>query len=264
MKCSKCGTENDEHAKFCRNCGQLLNVESSESTSRVQEETAAATSAKGGLTISTGGFSEFWTYVKEALRTPGSYDNQLKNGIISLILFSVLLPISIVHALNQLVHNLSSSIGGSLGLGSIASTAFDNSKILGVETTVKWIIALAASLAFYALIMYLCLKVAKADVSYSTIIEEFGSMSVPLFVGSVLLFLLSYLNLNLFFGALVIVSIGVQVMFFFTMYKLSKEAVLDPFYLALICHSVYNIVIYFALKSYIWSLISNISNIPGF
>lgn len=260
MKCPHCAAENEETAKFCGHCGQSLHTHTAQPQPEAHVETAAtSTQSKGELTINADMFSVFWEYVKQSIKTPSLHESQLQNGIISLLLFSIFLPMSIVHALNQLFHQFTTFLGNSSGDMSPIFTALTGKKdIIGFGVTFKAIVTLIICIAVYALIMYLCLKFAKAQVSYSEIIARFGTMGVPLMVLSLVLLLLSYVNLSLFLAVLLLVSIGIQVMFFFTMYKFSENAHLDAFYLALICHGIYSLIIYFAMKSYIWDAIQSI------
>ncbi|BBN97964.1 zinc ribbon domain-containing protein [Sporolactobacillus terrae] len=252
MKCVHCGKENGNNAAFCGHCGHPLNPASTEQAA--QEESAATAAKKGEITINADVFANFWSYVKGALRTPNAFEDHLKNGIFSLALLCIFLPISIVNAINQLYH----TVGGWIGSELFGSVSPIKAQLLGFDAMVKGMLTLAICIAFYALLIFLCLKVAHAEVSYQSIIARFGSLSVPLMVLSLALFFISYLNLQIYLALLVLASIGIQVMFFLTMFSFSKKTHLDTFYLTLICHVVYTIIIYFALKSYIVNLFMNL------
>ncbi|GEB76317.1 zinc ribbon domain-containing protein [Sporolactobacillus inulinus] len=256
MKCTYCGTDNNENAAFCGHCGQPLKSASLSSEQSAQKETAAAAANKGELTINADVFANFWSYVKGALKTPNAFDDHLKNGIFSLALLCIFLPISIVNAMNQLYR----TVGGWVGSEVFGSTLSVHAQLLGFDAMFKGMLTLALCIAFYALLIFICLKVARREVSYSSIIERFGSLSVPLMVLSLALFFISYLNLQIYLFLLILATIGIQVMFFLTMFSFSKKAHFDTFYLTLICHAVYTIVLYFALKSYFINLIMNL---PG-
>ncbi|MTT32835.1 zinc-ribbon domain-containing protein [Terrilactibacillus sp. BCM23-1] len=244
MFCQKCGSENEEGAKFCATCGnQFSNLES-----RTEQRTeTASTLERKEIKINSEVFSNYWLYIKSTLKAPSQISNDFNNGLITLILFALFLPISLVVFVNHTVKRLS------FGFSPV-------SNVLGFGDVLKGAIITAVIIALYALIIFLTLKIGKLSISYKNIIATLGHMNVPIMLLSAVLIIAPFVGILAYFFILILLSIGMQLANILTIYRLSKGAKVDSLYLAIICQVVFNIVVFVILKEFALETIEEYSS----
>ncbi len=67
MFCSKCGSKNDDGARFCSHCGGALGVVQSQAEAKAQTETVAPSISKPIISMIFGGLSITWSLLTVAI-----------------------------------------------------------------------------------------------------------------------------------------------------------------------------------------------------
>lgn len=252
MKCMNCGAENEDDGRFCAACGRpLIKPGQPEKESRQQgarQEVSAASAEEQSTSFDPSLLTNYWDYLKSAIRTPSlSQPDQLKKGILTLVLFSLLLSISMMNMVNHNIHVF--------GMGYL-----DSHIHIGFDFVIKGFFVSALIIAFYALLIYFALKIANSPITYPTIIERFGKLGVPLLALSALLIIFSFLSIEIYILLFSATLIGLQIMVFVTLFSFNKSNKIDSFYLTVGLQLVFNIVLYFALKQYLYTFIGHLIN----
>lgn len=240
--CKFCGTENDESAKFCTHCGRPLDNQES-----AAHEQTAATASKGDITINTELFSNYWSYVKNGLKSPGRLSENFRDGLITLVLLSVFVPLSLIIIGNRLFQTLNFSF-------------LSSAPTLGFNFFIRGLLITAAYLALYALLIFIFLKIAKFPVTYRSIIARLGHLCVPLLLVSAAMIILPFIFESSYIYLFSLLLIGLQIAFFMTLYSFCKPSGFDTFYLITACQVVYNIILFVILKQYLIVTIQQIMN----
>lgn len=238
--CKSCGTENEESAKFCTNCGRLL--DNQEITAHEQ---TSATASKGDIAINTELFSNYWLYVKSGLKAPSQHSDDFGNGLITLVLLSAFAPLSLVIIGNRLFQALS------FGFMSSAPS-------IGFSVFIKGLLITAAYLALYALLIFLFLKIAKFPATFKSIIARLGHLCIPLMLVSAVMIILPFILESSYLYLFALLLIGLQIAFFITLYSFCKPSGFDAFYLITACQVVFNIILFVVLKQYLITTVQHI------
>ncbi|WP_096201568.1 zinc ribbon domain-containing protein [Bacillus sp. FJAT-45350] len=162
MHCPHCGGAVEEGAKFCIHCGnQIAQVGTSNTVNTSVKENEYV---KQGKEMS----KQYFSFALRALKNPMSFGRttngaQLSNGIISLVLFSLLLPL------------FTYSVANNVGRGYVDVPIFD----VVVKPMFMFILFLAALSG----IMFVVTKFMKLEVTFRDVVARFGTfVTVPVFL----------------------------------------------------------------------------------
>ncbi|GIQ67469.1 zinc ribbon domain-containing protein [Xylanibacillus composti] len=252
MPCVKCGVNLDPHALFCPQCG-TRQEESSESAAA--QEAAAAEQAAGSNSQSrpandtvakvqenvSKASKEYWAFYKAKLKRPAagseqSSADQWVNGIITVVLTAIMLPLS-MYLLYQ-IHNEYISGFFMTGYG-LFSTPF-------TTLLVRPFFVILVLLAVIYGAIYVSTRLMKSEYSYKDVLGRFGAyLVIPM---SLLAVMLLFSLIGVYQAAalfLLLGFLGAGTAISYTIYSLrNKDSAqgLDPFYAVLFTYLIVGIL----------------------
>jgi hypothetical protein len=177
LNCIECGRNNQSGAKFCEGCGTKLSVnqEGVSSVSTAYEETAATSTYQNppstgnsqqyiekGKVISKMYFSYFMSVLKKPVQTSEKIDrSELINGIITIALFALMIPLMTYFGLKGAVEN-----------------SFYTPEISFTAVVIKPFFSLFIFLALVGVIIFGAVKLGKSSASLLDVISRLGAFLV--------------------------------------------------------------------------------------
>lgn len=198
MNCPNCQEQLETDSKFCTSCGEKVNQTNTDNSIRNEPVQTVETEQKNDLTndylqqgkeIS----KQYWNFIPSALAHPFATSKKVEdgdkiNGIITLILFSLFIPLYTYTTLN------------SLGSGLFAPSF--------IATVIKPFLIFLIFFALLIAVKFGVTKLMKADVSYTTIMTRFGVMMVLPTIISLVAIIFALLNIYDFSTVLLSFSIS--------------------------------------------------------
>lgn len=231
LNCNECGRNNQVGAKFCEGCGTKLQViqEGMPSATTAYEETAATVAPQNppaagnsqqyiekGKVISKLYFSYFMSVLKKPAQTSENIDrSELVNGIITIALFALMIPLMTYFGLKSAVEN-----------------SFYTPEISFSAVVIKPFFSLFIFLALVGVIIFGAVKLGKSSASLLDVISRLGAfLVVPTALLAVAL-IISLLGSYWFALFLVLGLIGFSFIIPLIVYSLKREQTsgLDAFY----------------------------------
>lgn len=241
MNCTNCGTVNAKDAKFCEDCGtKLINTASSQIGISTSQEEVAITrvvplsqttfQAKGssqqyiekGKTISKSYFKYFLTALKKpVLFAEKTGSNELINGIITMVLFVLFLPL-------MTYFGLKGALGDSLFAPDISFAS----------VVIKPFFLLFVIMALVGVIIFATVKLGKSSASLLDVLARLGAFLVVPTALFAVAFILSLLGTVIFIPFLVLGLIGFSfiIPLIVYSYKSGEQRGLDAFYCTLLTY----------------------------
>lgn len=157
MYCSQCNSPLETDAKFCTNCGAKVTDVQTKSTASKTEATNDY--VVQGKTIA----KQYWNFLPNALAHPFTTSKQVTerdkiNAIITIVLFSLLLPLYIYSSARVVMHGF-------------MSPSF-------ADIVIKPFFILIIFFALLIAVKFGVAKLMKADVSFMYVVTSFGSLMV--------------------------------------------------------------------------------------
>ncbi|MBP3041444.1 zinc ribbon domain-containing protein [Bacillaceae bacterium Marseille-Q3522] len=253
MICPKCHHE-QEGGKFCENCGAPLNESAAvtESAAAVEQNATVNTPADSSQSsvnlekaknVSKLYFSYFVNILKHpytSTKTLG--EDQYLNGIITVILFSILFPFMVYFGFGDISEYIDSPF---------------------VNIVLKPAIGIFIFIALIAIFTFAAIKLAKVPAGYKDVVAKFGGLLVPFVAIVVIGVLFAILQFDLFFLFLAFAMIGsifVVPVFTIQYFKGEKTAGLDTIYLTLLVYLATIIVLSIIGRFFIDSVFNMIAN----
>ncbi|TFD97077.1 Yip1 family protein [Jeotgalibacillus sp. R-1-5s-1] len=239
MICSTCG-HTQENGNFCGKCGADLRVQSTEATSTVHKETAAtyeqpATAASVAqpneyLEKAKKTSKGYFAYTKNFIKNPSvifkSGAAEFTNGLISLILFTVLFAFTIYFFVQSIARSMFGGMGD-LFMNEYAGPSFFTIFSQSFLYTAIYIALIAASL-------FVVTKLFGTDYSFKQIIAAYGVHMIPsliLIVLSMLLIIMDAYTYGVFFIVLSVLFAIIFVPVYIVSSMLTRKTKsIDPFY----------------------------------
>jgi hypothetical protein len=231
LNCNECGHNNQVGAKFCEGCGSKLpvNQEVVSSVTAAYEETAATTAYQNtpaagnsqqyiekGKVISKLYFSYFMSVLKKPVQTSEKIDrSELINGIITIALFALMIPLMTYFGLKGAVEN-----------------SFYTPEISFSAVVIKPFFSLFIFLALVGVIIFGAVKLGKSSASLLDVLARLGAfLVVPTALLAVAL-IISLLGSYWFALFLVLGLMGFSFIIPLIVYSLKREQStgLDAFY----------------------------------
>ncbi|QHS23038.1 zinc-ribbon domain-containing protein [Virgibacillus sp. MSP4-1] len=225
MHCPQCGAPNDQDAKFCVSCGTRLEQQAAavthtdNSTQRTNQfedvQGEGHTNNQTNQYVSQGkeigkGYLHF---LPDALKRPYATSKQVTNtdqtnGIITIVLFALLLPLYAFVAANK------------VGSGLVQVPFFD--------VVLKPFFILLIFFAALIAIQYGISKLMNVDLTYMNVLTRFGTlMVVPTFVLVVAIFFL-ILSINIFSSILFFLSLAfVSISMIATLFSIKSQQTVE-------------------------------------
>jgi len=203
MICPKCSYEN-EGGNFCIKCGaRLTETASEEATTSSGTQYAQGQPANGAPNQYLEGAKNiskmYFSYFLEVLKRP--YASSVKvggehfiNAIITIVLYSIIIPLMIFIGLKSLMSGL-----GIFGLG--YSPSF-------VDVVIKPTFAYIIFLFLVATFTFAAVRMGLVKASYKEVISRFGSFLIPFVAILVIALVMSILRIDLFVFVLLLGFLG--------------------------------------------------------
>lgn len=247
MNCLKCGHHNDTDARFCESCGANIQAENGTQPKPVmyKEEAAAAQAASTNTgqignsqayiektkTVSKLYFSYFLSALKSPVQAAANTGKEnLINGIITIVLFALLIPLMSYFALKSAF----SSYGGGWFTPDISFGA----------VVIKPLFVLLIMLALVVLIIFGAVKLGKSSAGFLDVLARFGTFLVvptSFFVLALLISLIGSVYFA-FFLLLGLTGFSVVIPLIIYSYKKQSNGGLDAFYSILLSYIAIAIV----------------------
>ncbi|WP_027085990.1 zinc ribbon domain-containing protein [Cohnella panacarvi] len=193
MQCNSCGQTNPEGSKFCVKCGASIETAAAAEAGQAFPHLGAGQSGRQDQPSQPNPqleqikqvSSQYWKHFVQTLKQPtriGETTNEsnMVNGIITMVLFSLMLPLIVYFTLKNTV--------GGLGFGFVRITFGDY--VLKPLIFLLIVAMMVNSLIFFAL------KLGNVVVSYREVIGRFGAYLIPSTAIMTFGVLLSLLELN--------------------------------------------------------------------
>ncbi|KIL45574.1 hypothetical protein KP77_28660 [Jeotgalibacillus alimentarius] len=239
MICSTCG-HTQVSGNFCGKCGADLRHQSSEATTDVQKETATAYEHPAAaasvappneyLDKAKKTSKGYFTYIKNFVKYPSgifkSAAAEFTNGLISLILFTVLFSFTIYFFVQSIARSMFGGMGD-LFMSEYAGPSFFTIFSQSFLYTVIYIALIAASI-------FVITKLFRTDHSFKEIVSTYGVHMIPsliLIVLSMVLIIMDAYTYGVFFIALSVLFATIFVPIYMVSSMLTRNAKsIDPFY----------------------------------
>ncbi|MDQ1144136.1 hypothetical protein QE429_000963 [Bacillus sp. SORGH_AS 510] len=204
MQCPACSHQN-EGGKFCEQCGtKLVSNAFQETASAVDVEPTSNPSyqqsqvntqpnqyLEGAKNISKMYFSYFLQVLKKPYASSKSVGSEhFINGIITMVLYSVVIPLMIYFGLKTLlssVNEFGSMFGGEMDI----QPPF-------TDVVIKPTFAYAVFILLVASFTFFAIKLGKVNVTYKEVISRFGSFLIPFVAILFVALIMSILKIKLF------------------------------------------------------------------
>ncbi|UFT99249.1 zinc ribbon domain-containing protein [Radiobacillus kanasensis] len=272
MICPNCNHEN-QGGNFCEKCGANLTAVN-ETAATVQasvDESTAAQSTKNEqesnqyLETTKNVSKQYFGHFVDRLKKPyeNSYmsgSDQFVNGIITMVLYALFIPLIFFFTLKGLISDIDTFSGGLFGGSAEAFTPPFS------DVVVKPFFAYFVFIVLVAITCFGAITLGKVQVNVKEVIGRFGSFLVPFVAILLIALLLSILKVNF---SLVILLIGMSGSMFMVpplviaSFKRNGNQGLDTFYGSLLTYVVIFILLYImgdflfeAVKSVISSFLS--------
>ncbi len=253
MQCPNCNQQTEE-GKFCTNCGASLSNETTtqdaatvdtatqapqteQQTSDIVEQVKAAGSNFGHF---------FMTLVKKPSAAVKANGNDVVSGIISVVIFALLLGIGYYILLKNFMEAMGelSTLGGLLGSGEeTQSVPFTDGFLWPF---LKFIILFAIIIG----LSYACLKVAKSNYSIQDTIAKYGAYLIPFTLLLVIGFILTLVNLSSIGVVAILVSlVGILMIVPTLVINHESSESIDKLYLVIIGSIINIVVFWYVIKS---------------
>ncbi|MCK0470233.1 zinc ribbon domain-containing protein [Halalkalibacter sp. APA_J-10(15)] len=241
--CTNCQAPLEAEAKFCTSCGTK--------TSDTGEIAAASTTTEAAqnayLEQSKEVGKQYFSFAKSALKHPYQFSahlgqNNMINGLISMILYSILLPLFLYNVLRKM----------SMGFMPLS---FSDIVFMPAIVSIIMLLILAA-------IMLGVAKLMKVEVNYKTIIARFGAfMTIPtaiLIVANILI-LVSIITFSVLL--VILASLGYFVAIAVTIFSLHREnnGGLDTFYGIFLTYVALGFLSYLVSESILTDLVERMT-----
>ncbi len=200
MECKQCHAPLEAGAKFCTNCGAHVSDEASKSQTETPTATEVTTNEQAngqpaqskatdyvaqGKAVS----KQYWNFIPNALLNPFAASTRVKdtdkvNGLITLALFSLLIPLFTYSA-----------------IGSYYRPPF-------LDTVLKPFMVLLIFFAILLAVKFGVAKLMKADISFVQVMTRFGTLMVLPTTLALLAVVFAFLNSYTFSTVLMLLSIS--------------------------------------------------------
>ncbi|TFB14217.1 zinc ribbon domain-containing protein [Filobacillus milosensis] len=251
--CKNCNHQQDS-GNFCENCGHPLN----EDLHNAQTEGAATKGAQtqnsqlDNIKYHT---KNYFNYFLSLLKNPNSSlkqpESSFVNGIITLLILSITLAIGFYLLVNGVYNQTIVQFGGF------------------VETQSLPFFSIFFRIIFSALLIILAglaglltvVEIAKVDVSFKTLLSQYGAFSVPFTVVTALTIFTgiatsTQLTMILFFlGIVAFVTLAPVIISFYHLRKFNENG--HVVYLSICSFVITNTIIYIMFKIYLGSVLQN-------
>lgn len=237
MKCSVCGHINDADSKFCIKCGKKIvvtnegqGIDSMELNTGVDDNAGSkaisnpVNSENENMNKFKEFVSDFWKYYVDLILRPTSMVNslnqkQLTNGLIMIVLFSLLLPLQTYFA--------------------FSGSSFSFIKPSFTETVVQPFFYLLLFVVGMAGLIYATMKIAKTDGDFTTVLARFGGLlAIPVSFQIIALILLKISpSIAMMFNLLGFMGLLLAILYTFQSFVKGKEIKGD------LLHYVYGILV---------------------
>ncbi|WP_243298674.1 zinc ribbon domain-containing protein [Bacillus litorisediminis] len=283
MICPNCSHEN-EGGKFCVKCGTQLSSTSDETVigpdnqpvqaphqvSGTKEEyvsqpepasnVQASQYVEGAKKISKSYFNSFVQVLKQPYSASvKAGEEQFINGIITIILYSLLVPLIIYFALKGVIGDLNDFGAEFFGESMDINPPF-------ADVVIKPFIAYVIFIFLIAAFSFVAVKLAKVNSSFKEIVSRFASFLIPFVTILALALILSLLNVSLFIYLLFFGLVGAIFLvpaLVVTSYSKASQEGLDKVYGILITYVLTFIALRIMGEMLFDSLVSAFSSIFG-
>ncbi|MCT2346597.1 zinc ribbon domain-containing protein [Niallia taxi] len=247
MNCVKCGHRNDNDARFCESCGANLQAEIESNPNPIlhkEEATAAHVSSSNPnqpgnsqayiektKAVSKQYFSYFLSALKNPVKRAGNTGKEnLINGIITIVLFALIIPLMSYFALKSAFN----SYGGGWFTPDISFGA----------VVIKPLFVLLILLALVALIIFGAVKLSKSSASFLDVLARFGAFLVVPTAFLLVALIISLIGSYYFVFFLLLGLTGFSFVIPLIIYSYSKQSNggLDAFYGILLSYIAITIV----------------------
>lgn len=256
MQCTQCHAQLEENAKFCTNCGVMVNDENTSET--IAANTTELVESNNNSSSQTNDYVEqgkviskhYWNFIRRALATPYLTSKEVTqqdriNGIITLVLFSILLPLFTYSSIR------------SLSDGYIVPPFFD--------VVIKPVFGLILFSALLTLVKFGVAKLMKAHIDFFGVLTTYGTLmvlpTVVAFASLLLSFFSSYgFSMMLFILAISLTSVASMATIFAIKTKAPEKSGLDVIYGLLITYLAIAIILLVIGDSVLGSLLNELEN----
>jgi hypothetical protein len=240
MNCPHCGNQNELEAKFCVHCGGKIDASSAQAAAAQEVQAAVPPQISQNPAASSGEnpvvkhAKQYVDYIKQHIKLPSKRSesvnqNEKINGIITLSLFAIILPLLLYIPLAK------------SGLTDWIDDAF-------FTLFLKPLFIVVLLLAILVGIIYGIAQLMKVKVHIFDVLARFGSyMVVPtgLTLIALLFSLIGAEKVTIFFLYFGLLSVGTAICFILYSYRSTQTNGLDPFYGVILTYLALGIVIYF-------------------
>lgn len=269
MNCIQCGHQ-QESGKFCGKCGSPLKVSEKSTAGEVNEGMSSGENIGAAAQAATAQSNEqverlkatsqmYWSYMKEFGLQPKKIfmnpESELKNALITLVLFIVLTPIAIALFIKGIYK---STIGGLQDelFGGFGPSAPDISiSPIFFDLIIPVLLLIGLSLGGSFIIM----KISNQPMNFKKLLSIYGTLLIPV-VGLVVLGILFIFINQLGLGAGLIALSVILALYLYPSLIIFNHAggrpKIDSVHQALIYFAGYTIVLYLTVTQYIKSLIA--------
>ena len=266
MKCPNCQHEN-EGGNFCENCGTRL-VEASKTSEQqpnhpVKEGGTATAQAEDYLKKTKDQSKQYVNYFFDVFKKPYASiqepmdKQQFIHAIITIVLFSLFIPLSIYFGLRGVVSRLNSL--DTYGFG--GSTYID---LPFMDIVIKPFFAFGIFIVLVAAFTFLSVKLGRVNATFKEVFTRYGILLIPFVFLLAIGLLLSLLKVSLFILFLKLGLVGgvyIAVPMVLAFYK--KEAPedgMDAVYGTLLTYILISVLVYIMGEMLFDSLLSNIGS----
>lgn len=204
MICPNCSHEN-EGGKFCENCGAPLNAGNGVTVPETGTQTASTQASKyleSTKKISKMYFSYFMQVLKQPYASSRSVgEEHFVNGLITVIIYSLLIPLMIYFGLRGILSDFNSFSSGLFGEQVVINPPF-------TDVVLKPAFAYLIFIALVIVFTFAAIKLGHVHVSFKEVFSRFGSFLIPT-VGVLLVALvMSILKIKMFLAVMFFGFIG--------------------------------------------------------
>lgn len=209
MICSNCSHTN-EGGRFCENCGSPLTGAGSKEIAAAVENTAPGTMSTGQSNKyieSTKNISKmYFGYFMEVIKKPyassqGVGSEHFINGLITILLYSFIIPLMFYFALKGILADMNSFSAGFFGEEMQINPPF-------TDVVIKPAFAYAIFIMLVAVFTFASIKLGRINASFKEVVARFGSFLIPFVALLAIALIMSILKVKLFFLFLFLGFVG--------------------------------------------------------